>query len=168
METIYYAWFKDGSSITKESLEEAIKLFYFDYIIKSIPIKKSSKGYIQYKYDFFDKNGNLTKVKVNNFELIDIMESEYNPYDKELTFYDTNRGELFKLKVNGSLEYVFSNWIIGFLNKINDLGSFEVYKIHQENERLKKVIEGLKKKIDEKNSLIEDLENQIENLKQDK
>jgi len=86
METIYYAWFKDGSSITKESLEEAIKLFYFDYIIKSIPIKKSSKGYIQYKYDFFDKNGNLTKVKVNNFELIDIMESEYNPYDKELTF----------------------------------------------------------------------------------
>ncbi|MCH6198566.1 hypothetical protein MMU07_03170 [Aquiflexum sp. LQ15W] len=168
MEIIYSAWFKDGSVINKDSLEEAIKLSYFDFIIKSTPLKKCQKGYIQCRYDFFDKNGNSTKVKINNFELIDIIEGDYNSFDKELIFYDTNRNELFKTSINGGFPSVFQRHIMEFLKKVNELGSFDVYKILQENERLKKEIEKFENMITQKNSLLEDLENQIENLKQDK
>jgi hypothetical protein len=165
METIYTAWFKDGSTITKDSLDEAIKLSYFEYIIKSTPIKTCSKGYIQCKYDFFDKNGNSTKVKVNNFELIDITESSYNSYDKTIILFDTHRAEFFKININGGINSVFTKWVVGLLNNINDLGSFEVYQILEENEKLKKEIENVRKLVSEKNGIIIDLEKQIKDLK---
>jgi hypothetical protein len=164
MKTEYFVWYNDGSIISKNSLEEAMELSYFEYIIKLNPIKESSKGYIQYKYDFFDKNGQKTKIKINNFELLDIIESDYNSYDKELIFYDIIRSEIFRVKKNGGFHFMFSECIINFLKKINELGSFEVYKILKKNEGLEKEIQDIRKILNEKNDLIEDLKKQIDNL----
>jgi len=160
METQFIVWFNNGTTIKKTSLEEALKISHFNYIIKAIPLKKCNRGFIMNQYEFFDENGNSTKIRVNNFELIDIIEYDFNSFNKELVFYDTKRDVFFKKRVNGIINHVFSNYIIDFLNKVNELGSFEVLNIIEENEALKKEVQTIRKLLNEKEALIKEMKKQ--------
>jgi hypothetical protein len=161
METEFIVWFNNGTTIKKPNFEEATAISHFNYIIKAIPLKICSKGYIKCRYEFFDENGSSTKIRVENFELIDIVEDDYNSYNKDLIFYDTKRHITYKKRINGTLSNIFSKHILDFLIKVNDLGSFEIINLIEANESLKKEVKAIKKLLLEKETTIEELKDKI-------
>jgi|GEM_PF-3634582 len=161
MKEQYYAFFKDGSSISKMTVEEAISIPHKEYILKQERSPEYTDKRPVFKHAILNGKGENMFLKFGDWELIDMADDVrgWNGYRHELTYYDHKNQKTYKRRYNGIIEMFFYKDVVEFMKRLSQQGGWQLYEYEEEILNLKNELEKAKKTIDDLYNQIEKLEN---------
>lgn len=160
-ESRYYLFFKDGSSISKMTLKEALSIPYKEYIVKEERSPAYSDKYPSYSHTVLDSEGKELRLRFGDWELIDIPydNTSFNVYNKTLTYYNHKNEQTYKRLYKGAFNYYFFKEVIGFMKRISSEGGWQIYEYENKIEKLNDDLKKANEEIIRLNAKIERLEN---------
>jgi hypothetical protein len=142
---IYYGIFNDGKYISKNNLKDLIKVPGVLYFLRSVD---STGNSLDKNFTLVTDADTLYLLKIGDFELIDISQEIYHRHDHrrhaQITLINHKTGNTIQHKIctDGNPSFV-TNELIPLMEKLHDLGSYEMYKkslefddLKSENQRL--------------------------------
>lgn len=164
MDTIYCCIFLNGTIFSARTIQEAASISGVDYIVKKEFVKEYkavTNYYTQFKYIPVNVDGSNRDVIIGHFQLVSISVDE--------TASSGTTREFLIRNLNNGAQHLYSNrsWGIEFfvdkliplMNRLNELGSYEMYQKSFEfesllisNEALKVENKRLMEQLREKNS----------------
>ncbi len=173
MEKEYFAVFRNDSTIRKNTLEEALKVPYLEYVLeRQIANDRTTEygnRYTGYKYKIFNLNGEEINIRIGDFEIINIGDDGvgFNYRSRSISVYDHKNKTVHEFSVDGFLENCLFKNVISFVENLNSIGSYEGYLDKNKIDRLNKDLESKNTRIIDLESTISELKKEIEKLKEE-
>lgn len=166
METIYHVLFTNGTKVQKTTFEDADKVPYSNYIIREGNTNKGNPNLVE--YSILDKDGSPYNLKIGNFELIDISPelTYHGARYHDLTFFEILNNKPFSIESRGYFINNFYEAIVNFMNRLNELGSYEAFQNLEKIQNQEKDIASLYDRLSKKDERIKELEEEIRKLKE--
>lgn len=169
----YYAIFKNDSFIRKESLDEAIKVPFCEYVLECElawdNTTQYGNRYTGYRYKIYDSSGNIAKIRIGDFEIIDISVdsiSKDRTTFRNIFVFDHKNQTAHSFVSQHHLFDTFFRGVISFLEGLNSVGSWEAYENKKKLELLKYELESKSQAILELKKTISHLEAELKKLKE--
>lgn len=169
--TNYAALYKDGSYVERDTLEDVVNLSPFAILkIEWVRDHTTSYGntYDYYRYKIINKEGKATSIKIGNFEIVGIGTDsgmDINNSGMSIKILETNEEVIREYYSRQSYLSHFKEDIFPFLNKLNELGSWNNYLRDKKNQELEKEVNSLKIEITKLNEKVNELKSENETLK---
>jgi len=163
-ETTYAAIFKDGKFVEKATLKEVVKLekayFYLRIDFHHKHTTSYGNTYYFYWFKIIDSNGEYCHFSYNNYDVIEIGFERGSYIDNGMIFkiFDKRTEDVIDFSTKGSGLKVFETEVFPFMKKLDELGSWESYKLYEKSLEDQKKIEELKIRIEKMEKIIGDYE----------
>jgi len=145
MATTYIGIFSDGTSIEDISLETAGRIEDIVYILK----KEEESSIHPTTYTLIDKNGNNRYLDKGNFRLLHIgADGMYSGANhRDIKIKDLRLDKIYNYKATQHGATFFYGEVLPLLEKLDEIGSWEMYQKLIELDKAYKEIEQLKTKV---------------------
>lgn len=167
MENKYFGILNDNTITESLHFDFLVKIKHIKYIIKKVVYEEYLDQYKNknklYKYINLNFKEIEEPIKVGKFEIIDFGADQKSTYSKRIILIAENEGEkTHKIHFNYSMSHHFIEFeLIPLIDTLKLTNSIEIYSQLQELKSCQIKIEQLEKLIDEKDNLITQLKNQI-------
>lgn len=154
----YYGIFQDGTKINSINISGIKDVPRVKYLFRR-ELQGKYGQWDMFKYFAIDQEDNQRIIRVGDFELVDIGSEKVvgnSKINRSLTIYD-RRTKLHRIKYStaNGIDFVTED-LLPLLNKLNELGSWEMYeksfeveKLREENMSLQNEVDQLKKQLEE-------------------
>ncbi len=146
----YFGFFKNGVHVAKGTIKEFSTLQDITYILRKEFYNQYTavtNTYYQYKYTSVDSKDEQKNIKVGYFELIDIGvdNTNYRGVTREILIKNNNTGEVHKIYDYSISEgdLLFKS-ILPLMQRLHELGSYEMYHKMKEFEAMEYNIEEVR------------------------